>query len=84
MIPEKDKATCDECGWDGVVSDLLEGHNPFNPAITISGCPECYSIDCFYTLCDEPGCKDRAECGMPTDGGYRTTCSQHVPAPAPF
>lgn len=29
--------------------------------------------------CDEPGCGERATCGVPVQDGYRRTCGLHVP-----
>lgn len=30
--------------------------------------------------CDEPGCLRRADCGWPSDAGYRWTCGGHMRA----
>jgi len=29
--------------------------------------------------CDEPGCSAIADCGWPSDAGYRRTCGHHMP-----
>ena len=30
-------------------------------------------------LCDEPGCFEEISCGTPIEGGYRSTCYEHMP-----
>lgn len=31
----------------------------------------------FANVCDEPGCFEHANCGWPSDTGYRRTCYEH-------
>lgn len=41
---------------------------------------EGWIADTLGPICDEPGCLKSAGCGTPTaDGGYRSTCGDHVP-----
>lgn len=70
---------CKECGWTGNGAELLSAPNPFDPTYTISGCPQCQTVDSFDNICDEPGCNDYAGCGWkPKDAPYRRTCSKHM------
>lgn len=69
---------CRACRWVGVKHELLTGDNPFDKTEKIYGCPECFSIDDFAALCDEPGCLNDVSCGFPTPSGYRQTCPQHA------
>ncbi len=73
------KVKCNECGWKGLDIDALEAANPFSPQDIIAGCPECKSVDTLDVVCDELGCWQLANCGTPTDNGYRTTCNKHSP-----
>lgn len=71
---------CAGCRWVGVDSEILTAPSPFDAADSISGCPRCKTVDKFVNVCDEPGCSREAGCGWPTpDGGYRRTCSEHMP-----
>lgn len=81
MTLEKHKVVC-ECGWRGTDEELLMGQNPFEPAFTVYGCPQCKEIECFRTACDEPGCWKEDTCGTPTPNGYRRTCYEHCPKEA--
>ena len=38
--------------------------------------PHPYPAQC----CDEPGCRERANCGWPSPTGYRRTCGKHTEA----
>lgn len=58
---------------------MLTAANPFDPKDTIAGCPHCKSINTLEEACDEPGCWRPSTCGIPTSGGYRRTCSEHMP-----
>jgi hypothetical protein len=68
---------CKHCTWLDVQSKLLVAANPFDTTDTIVGCPQCKGIDCFWEVCDEPGCVQEATCGFPTGQGYRRTCHHH-------
>ena len=67
------------CGWKGISEQLLTAKNPFNIDETIQGCPKCFSINEFRTVCDELECWEFVTCGTPTKEGYRNTCSKHEP-----
>jgi hypothetical protein len=72
------KTSCNECGWQGEMKDLLTAPNPFEEDDIIHGCPKCHSIDCFTQLCDVDGCKDYASSGWPSKVGYRHPCHIHA------
>jgi hypothetical protein len=74
---EKDKVKCNDCGWIGMYYDLLKAPNPFNTDDILIGCPNCTGVDCIMNLCDDPGCKEIATCGTPTESGYRRVCGKH-------
>jgi hypothetical protein len=82
-IVENKQWRCTNCLQISLQPELLTGPSPFDPEDILTGCPKCKSVDGFDEICDEPGCKQRAHCGWPTDsdndefGGYRRTCSQH-------
>ena len=71
------KYRCDECGWRGEEKQFLRAPNPFKPRSEVFGCPVCKTIGEFVNVCDEPGCKNDAGCGWPSDGIYRRTCYDH-------
>lgn len=78
-MPIMDKVRCDECGWVGMVKDILEAPNPFASRFIIQGCPNCFEINkivrgCFYDDCSNP-----VSGGMPTKKGYRFYCHEHIP-----
>ena len=73
----KHRWLCDECENIFNESDLLRGVNPFNAEMTVTGCPNCKSVECFTEICDEPECNQPASCGFPTPDGYRRTCFKH-------
>ena len=72
--------SCKNCGEISLEPALLTAPNPFDPADTISGCPNCKSVEGFDEICDEPDCLQHAGCGFPAGpefGGYRRTCYKH-------
>ena len=74
---------CKECGWRGLTHTFLRAANPWNGA-DMYGCPQCYEIEPFINMCDEPGCGMAATCGTPYQHGkegtdYRRTCGKHIP-----
>lgn len=71
------RVVCEQCGWQGNTNTILTAVNPFDDKDDIQGCPRCKSVDPFRPTCDEPGCWESVTCGMPTDRGYRNTCSRH-------
>jgi hypothetical protein len=73
------KYLCEECGWHGLSTDLLEAPNPFDPKYKCWGCPECKSIDHQCVACDADGCWKQATCGTPMPDKYWHTCGDHVP-----
>jgi hypothetical protein len=74
-----EKIICTECEWCGTTEAVLLAENPFAEWETITGCPECKSIDRFIPACDRDGCWSEVTCGTPTKDGYRHTCSEHKP-----
>jgi hypothetical protein len=78
MATEPDREWgCKECHWIGRQSTMLVGTHPFLPNEQVLGCPTCKSIDSFWEVCDEPGCRQEATCGWPTVVNYRRTCGHH-------
>ncbi len=80
----KDKVACvrrRNCGWRGTRGELLRAAHPFDPDDECMGCPECFDIDSYEEVCDEPGCWETVTCGTPTSQGYRSTCHAHAPPP---
>lgn len=75
-----DRVKCKECHWKGKLTELLQAKNPFDSEYTITGCPECKSVDSTSIVCDEPGCWENISCGTPTKNGYRSTCHKHAPS----
>lgn len=73
----KMKWECDDCHYVCVDGGLLEAANPFNKELTISGCPNCFSVGPFNAICDEPGCEEPVCMGTPTPDGYRNMCRKH-------
>lgn len=76
------KVKCTECNWRDTDDKLLVADNPFDPSKwsdSITGCPQCYSINSWEDCCDEPECWAQATCGNPCDTGYRRTCYKHQP-----
>lgn len=72
---------CSECGEIINEYDLLIASNPFSHGEVLCGCPACHAIEGTTSIdqvCDEPGCELLATCGLPTEGGYRRTCSLHA------
>lgn len=76
---EKDKHYCMICEVIVRSINILHAVNPFDKTQDIEGCPNCFSIDKFIPVCDEPGCKLVYSSGTPTDSGYRCTCYKHAP-----
>lgn len=76
------KVKCSErsCGWHGTEAEVLTAPNPFDPADTLTGCPQCKGLETVIYACDEPGCRAAASCGTVTPDGYRSTCGEHVPS----
>lgn len=75
---EKDKYYCKTCEVVLKIDKLLKGKHPFNLTQEVTGCPNCFSIDSFYPVCDEPGCTETASCGVTTIEGYRSLCGTHI------
>lgn len=71
------KRGCNQCAWIGDNSEVLTAPNPFEQESSISGCPECKTIDDFHTLCDREGCWETASSGTPTEDGYKWLCYKH-------
>jgi hypothetical protein len=74
---------CNECYVIVENNQILQALNPFNGDLTCYGCPECFAIDSFQKVCDEPGCNQTASCGTNAKAGYRQTCGQHFPKELP-
>jgi len=74
------KVKCEACGWRGTSGEIMEALNPWDGyAPPITGCPECFEVNSEVVVCDETDCWSEVTCGIPTDNGYRTTCSKHKP-----
>jgi hypothetical protein len=69
---------CADCGLMCNEDELLTAENPFDPADTVTGCPECKSVESFVRLCDVAGCMRHTSCGWPSTTGYRHTCGYHM------
>jgi hypothetical protein len=67
---------CGTCDWRGVESEIMRAENPFG-GDELQGCPNCGEVNGFVNVCDEPGCTKDAECGWPSEAGYRRTCGDH-------
>lgn len=67
------------CGDVCTDAELLRAPSPFSDAITLLGCPRCLDAERMIRLCDVDGCMWAADCGTPTEAGYRQTCGEHVP-----
>lgn len=78
---EPDKYQCKECNSQVLRGKMLVAKNPFNKEYKIYGCPYCFEVDKFETLCDEPNCSELATTGSPSKDGYRWTCYKHRPTP---
>ena len=71
---------CRECSAITPESKLLVAAHPFIEKENVSGCPNCGALDEYLReVCDEPRCKDEANCGTPVTNGYRRTCYKHMP-----
>ena len=68
---------CKECGWKGGGKSLLTAANPFSINDTITGCPQCSSINSTIQVCDVHNCWEDVCAGWPSEEGYRQTCSKH-------
>lgn len=73
-----EKCLCTECGWRGTVAEIDRVPDPKSPE-TWNVCPKCRAPEHITTACDQPECWQPASCGTPTAGGYRHTCSKHMP-----
>ena len=79
------KITCLRCCWKGESEELLKGLNPFEPIMTIEGCPVCKNVDSCVPVCEQERCWKQATCGTPTpDGSYKSTCVIHKPQHPPL
>jgi hypothetical protein len=79
LIENNNKIKCEECGWIGTQKEELRGVNPFDKSSPVFGCPKCFEINSTFSICDENGCEERANCGTPVEKGYRWTCGKHIP-----
>lgn len=73
------KWLCREC--DEVCFENLKAPNPFDPAETIVGCPNCRSAESLDAACQAPGCRRMSSGGYPGGYGFRYfwACSKHAP-----
>ena len=71
------KYVCASCEAHLFGDQLLEAPNPFDLDDTITGCPECKAVSDTWLACDEDGCWRRADCGTPSQSGYRQVCGNH-------
>jgi len=75
---ERDKWRCEECGWVGHRSEVLEAPNPFDPTGCVWGCPNCLDVNTLNVACEHPGCEREASCGAPGPEAYDWTCYEHT------
>ena len=68
---------CEECGWRGMESQVVVFADPERSGNSWNICPSCRAAEHFRNMCDEPGCRQQAGCGWPSEEGYRRTCFQH-------
>ena len=70
---------CEECGQASEQSKILTAPNPFDPADTIFGCPNCKEVGSFRQVCQVKDCEDDATCGSPLFRGFRYAflCGKH-------
>jgi hypothetical protein len=68
---------CDCCEWVFKSDDALVGKNPFEPNLTVYGCPNCKEIEDFVVLCDVATCHEKATCGSPVGEDYHQLCGKH-------
>ena len=79
LNPPHDKWRCKECDHICNTTELLHAANPFDPTDTVTGCPQCKSIDSMSAACAIEGCNHWGTCGgTHKDGVYRTTCFKHA------
>lgn len=73
------KWVCKECGC--VMAEPLFAPNPFDPSDTVSGCPECKSVNAIEVGCQVGDCRKIASGGHPGGHGFRYiwTCWDHRP-----
>jgi hypothetical protein len=72
---------CDDCDHVMLETEILRASVPHpkgDRLIFLNQCPECGECQNFTNMCDEPGCKSTADCGWPSEGGYRRTCGKHM------
>jgi len=80
MTPSKtSKWICEECGWVGPDTELLEATSPFDDTETLYGCPRCLEANRFQRGCDHEGCEKIAGNGTPVPNGYVWSCFEHRP-----
>lgn len=73
------KILCD-CGWRGLITELLHARNPFDATYDIFCCPQCRDpTEQSVRACDEPDCWGRSDSGTPFPGGYKFHCHKHPP-----
>jgi hypothetical protein len=68
---------CRDCGWTGSADKMLHGVHPFRETECVNECPDCFDMENFELLCDVKGCNKEANCGWPSENGYRNTCHNH-------
>ena len=69
------KYYCDACEWVG--ESILIAPHPFDDKDTVTGCPNCLSVDSVQPACSFDGCGKRSNCGTPTESGYKWFCHEH-------
>jgi hypothetical protein len=78
------KYVCAECDNACHEEQLLSAPNPFYPADTITGCPNCGAAESVERACDWQGCAHAASSGHPLDTGYTWRCWEHSPSNKAF
>jgi len=67
---------CKGCNAILYKREILEAKNPFYSDIIVQGCPNCFDIDNFHTMCHYINCMDIATSS--TNGKY--FCYKHYKA----
>jgi hypothetical protein len=50
---------CSVCFWSGDAKETFRAPHPFNPNVSLTGCPRCKNIDTMGASCDVQGCRNR-------------------------
>lgn len=68
---------CGECSHTVANAKVLRAEHPFQPAVQITGCPECREIAEMRPQCDVIGCCSLAAMRLTCNDKVRHVCSRH-------